>query len=136
ASLNDLRKMAPARYPIRGYPDITHSLNAQHPVPEWDVAFALTEDREIINPRPLAQEAIFRSYQASTFGFLTYSEGCNDDVNKIVWSGLGWNLKGSVAETLRQYGRYFISDRFADAFAQGLFALEQNWKGPLLSNGN
>ena len=27
----------------------------------------------------------------STMGFLTYSEGVNDDMNKFVWSGLGWD---------------------------------------------
>ena len=40
ASLKELRKMLPSRYPIRGYPDITHSLGCQHPVPDWDFAFA------------------------------------------------------------------------------------------------
>ena len=30
--------------------------------------------------------------------------------------------------------RYFIGDRYADRFAQGLLALEQNWRGPLASN--
>jgi hypothetical protein len=39
-----------------------------------------------------------------------------------------------VVEILRQYARYFISDALADDFAQGLLALEQNWRGPLLTN--
>ena len=29
-------------------------------------------------------------------GFLTYSEGCNDDVNKAVWSALGWDPRGQA----------------------------------------
>jgi hypothetical protein len=134
ASLKDLRQLLPGRYAIRGYPDITHSLACQHPVPDWDLAFAITEEREIINPRPLDQAAIFRSYQKDTIGFLTYSEGCNDDVNKCVWSGLGWGPEAGVDEVLRQYGRYYISARHADGIAQGLLALERNWKGPLLTN--
>ena len=69
-----------------------------------------------------------------TVGFLTYSEGCNDDVNKIVWSGLGWNPDANVTDILREYSRYFIGDRYADAFAQGLLALERNWRGPLTAN--
>jgi hypothetical protein len=133
-SLSDLRKLCPKRYPIRGYPDITHSLNCQHPVNDWDPAFAVTQGREVINPRPRAQAAIFRYYQPDTFGFVTYSEGCNDDVNKIVWSGLGWNPEAPLEELLRQYGRYFVGDRFAEGIAQGLLALEDNWKGPLLTN--
>ena len=38
--LPELRGRVPARYPIRDYPDITHSLQAQYPVPDWDLAFA------------------------------------------------------------------------------------------------
>ena len=39
-----------------------------------------------------------------------------------------------MVDTLRQYSRYFIGDRYADAFAQGLLALERNWRGPLAAN--
>ncbi len=37
---------------------------------------------------------------------------------------------------MREYSRYFIADRYADDFAQGLLALERNWRGPLLANEN
>jgi hypothetical protein len=134
--LAELRKRVPARYPIRGYPDITHSVSCQHPVPDWDPAFGVTQAREVINPRPLGQAAIYRSYQNSTIGFITYSEGCNDDVNKFVWSGLGWDATTPVVEILREYSRYFIGDRHTEGFAQGLVALEQNWQGPLATNGS
>ena len=49
-SLPQLRKAVPGRYPIRDYPDITHCLRCQYPVPDWDVAYSLTEGREVINP--------------------------------------------------------------------------------------
>ena len=52
-SLPELRAAVPQRYPIRHYPDITHSRQCQYPVPDWDVAYAVTEGREVINPRPL-----------------------------------------------------------------------------------
>lgn len=45
----------------------------------------VTEAREVINPRPTDQAHIFRLLQPDTNGFITYSEGCNDDVNKIIW---------------------------------------------------
>jgi len=132
--LPELRARVPARYPIRRYPDITHSRHCQYPVPDWDLAFASTEGREIINPRPTQQARIFHLFEKYTVGFLTYSEGVNDDVNKFVWSGLGWNPETPVIEILREYSRYFIGDRFADSFAQGLLALERNWIGPLATN--
>ncbi|MBN1342398.1 MAG: hypothetical protein JXQ73_06945 [Phycisphaerae bacterium] len=134
--LPELRAAVPKKYPIRRYPDITHSRHCQYPVPDWDLAYALTEAREVINPRPIGQATIFRLLQQYAVGFITYSEGCNDDVNKAVWSGLGWDPTTPVIDILRQYGRYFIGDDCADQFAQGLLALERNWQGPLLTNEN
>lgn len=129
-----LRALLPAKYQLRHYPDITHNRQCQFPVTDWDTAFALAEARECVNPRPRAYANIFRVFQPPTLGFITYSEGCNDDVNKAVWSGLGWDPDCNVTEILRDYGRYFIGDQFADDFAQGLLALEENWRGPVLAN--
>lgn len=135
-SLPRLRALVPREYPIRHYPDITHSRQCQYPVPEWDVAFAVTEGREGINPRPLGQARIFRLLQPYTVGFIAYSEGCNDDVNKIIWSALGWDPDADGIEILREYSRYFLGERYTDTFTQGLLALERNWQGPLLTNRN
>ena len=55
-------------------------------------------------------------------------------MNKFVWSSLGWNPDVDITDALRDYGRYFIGPDIADAFAQGLLALERNWRGPLLAN--
>lgn len=132
--LPDLRRAVPSRYPIRFYPDITHSRSCQYPVPEWDQAFAVTEAREVINPRPIDEARIARLLNPYTNGFITYSEGCNDDVNKAVWSALGWSPDADVIDVLRDYARYFIGPEHADSFAQGLLALERNWRGPVLGN--
>jgi len=133
-SLPRLRELVPKQYPIRHYPDITHSRQCQYPVPDWDVAYAVTEGRECINPRPLDEAIIFRQTQPHTIGFLTYSEGCNDDVNKTVWSGLGWDPDIDLKDILRQYSRYYIGERYTESFADGLLALERNWRGSLLAN--
>ena len=132
--LSELRALIPSKYPIRAYPDITHTINCQYPVPNWDLAFAITHDRESINPRPTDQAAILRSYKDQCQGFISYSEGCNDDVNKFVWSGLGWDTSTDVNEILKQFARYFVGAEIDDAFAKGLLALEANWRGPLLTN--
>ncbi len=134
--LPEFRRAVPGRYPIRFYPDITHSRTCQYPVLGWDKAYALTEGREVINPRPVDQAAIVRGLGPLTCGFLTYSEGCNDDVNKAVWSALGWDPDADLTEILRDYGRYFIDSTLADDFAQGLLALERNWRGPLATNAD
>ena len=133
-SLPQLRAAIPKKYPIRRYPDITHSLRCQYPVPDWDLAYASTEAREAINPRPEGEAAIFRAFQDQAIGFITYSEGCNDDVNKIVWSSLGWDPEAKVVDILRQYSQYFLGGRNRESFAQGLLALERNWRGPLQTN--
>ncbi|HPO15550.1 MAG TPA: hypothetical protein PLI09_19065 [Candidatus Hydrogenedentes bacterium] len=133
-TLPELRQAVPPQYPIRHYPDITHSVQCQFPVPDWDTVYAITEQREVINPRPTNFADIIRAYDDYTCGFITYSEGCNDDVNKIIWSSLGWDPDVSVMEVLRQYARYFIGLSYEDTFAQGILGLEQNWRGPILTN--
>jgi len=133
-SPKQLRELIPAKYPIRLYPDITHSRQCQYPVPQWDVAFSVTAGREGINPRPTDHAIIARHTLPDSIGFLTYSEGCNDDVNKIIWSVLGWNPEVDVKEILREYSRYFINPEWEEKFADGLLALEKNWRGPLENN--
>lgn len=133
-SEDELRSKLGDHYPIRCYPDITHSAQCQFPVPNWDVAYALTEGREVINPRPQGQANILRKMLPGTVGYITYSEGCNDDVNKFVWSALGWDTRRSVADVLREFARYFIGVRQAEGYAQGVLSLEANWQGPLIVN--
>lgn len=128
------RKAVPQRYPIRFYPDITHSLSCQYPVPNWDQPFALTEGREVINPRPTEEANILRLGLPGTIGFLTYSEGCNDDVNKCVWSSLGWDPERPISDVLRDFSRYFIGSEQEAGFAQTLLDLEQDWRGSLAAN--
>lgn len=133
-SIEELRERTPKRYPVRFYPDITHSLHAEFPVPDWDSAFAITEGRETINPRPLGEASIFHRYQHFADGFVSYSEGCNDDVNKFLWSGLLWDPQTPVKEILADYSRFFIGEDLGDGFSAGLLALERNWHGPLETN--
>ncbi|MGE3315732.1 MAG: hypothetical protein AB7O26_11520 [Planctomycetaceae bacterium] len=134
ASVPELRAKIPAQYPIRMYPDITHSRQCQYPVPNWDVAFAITEGREGVNPRPVGHAHLLRTLAPHSVGFISYSEGCNDDVNKFVWSGIGWDLDADVTAVLREYSRYFVGEQYADTLAQGLIALEKNWDGPAITN--
>jgi hypothetical protein len=132
--IHEFRQLIPQKYPIRSYPDITHSLDCQYPIPEWDIAYALTEGRETINPRPRSETVIFQQMGDDVIGFLTYSEGCNDDVNKFIWSGLGWDPLEDVAEILQQYSRFFIGELLSFDFTRGILALERNWVGPLIAN--
>jgi hypothetical protein len=80
------------------------------------------------------EAAIIQLLEPNTVGFISYSEGCNDDVNKAVWSALNWNPETPVIDVLRDFSRYFIGDDYTEDFAQGLLALERNWRGPLISN--
>jgi hypothetical protein len=130
------RAHIPAGIPIRFYPDIAHTMHSQFPVPAWNVAYALTEGREVIDPRPMQETAIFRHYAPAMSGFVTYSEGVNDDINKFIWSELGWSPDADPVETVQEYASYFLgSDGLpSGAFAQGILALEQNWTGPLAAN--
>ena len=132
--LPEVKKLINPSIPIRLYPDITHSYSCQYPIPDWDIAYAMTLGRECINPRPEDEKYIHNFYAGYAQGSISYSEGTNDDVNKFVWSGQDWNPATPVIETLRDYARFFIGPDYSEGVAQGLMALERNIRGPLLAN--
>ena len=132
--VQQIRKLVKPSIPIRHYPDITHNYSCQYPVPNWDLAYAMTLGRESINPRPHDEKAIHNAFDEFGVGSISYSEGTNDDVNKFVWSDQDWDPETPVIETLRDYARLFIDAGNTETIAQGITALERNWKGELLTN--
>ncbi len=128
------RKYLPKKYMHRSYPDITHTVRCQYPVERWDQAFALTLGREACNPQPLYYAKIHNRDAIYTDGFLAYSDGSHDDVNKVVWSQMGWDTKSDVRNILVEYCRFFFGSKVAEESADGILALEQNWVGPALGN--
>ena len=132
--IQKVRQLVNKGIPIRRYPDITHSLSCQYPVPHWDLAYAITLGRECYNPRPTQEKHIQNVFAKYANGSISYSEGINDDVNKFVWSGQDWDPTTPVMETLRDFARLFIGPDYTETFAQGIIALENNLKGPLLAN--
>ena len=125
----------PNRFPIRLYPDITHSVADQLPVPNWDPMLSTTNYREAINPRP-TQHAFIASSQIeyANAGASTYNEGAHDDVNKHVWLALLWGSDDgdvdpqTLAKTwLTEYCRFHFGPNLAPLVVEGIYALEQNW---------
>ncbi|MEO8766602.1 MAG: hypothetical protein ABI416_20035 [Ginsengibacter sp.] len=133
--LAQTRFRLPARYKHISYPDITHTIRCQYPVLHWDQAFALTEGREVCNPQPFYYAKIHNQYASFTDGFISYSDGIHDDVNKITWSQMGWDPKKDVNEVMEEYSRFFFGPSLATPVAQGILGLERNWVGPLEENG-
>jgi hypothetical protein len=133
--LDFMRKRLPDQYALRDYPDITHTVRSQYPTPWIDPAFAFTSGREGSNPEPVYYSTIFRAAAPYTDGFITYSDGMHDDVNKTVWSLLGWDHDADVREGLMEYCRVFFGPEVAERAADGIYALERNWDGPLATNG-
>jgi hypothetical protein len=126
----ELRRNVPEHYSIRLYPDLTHNKICQYPVPWWDMAYANTLGREAINPRPIQYAQIHNWFAPYTDGFVSYSDGAHDDLNKSVWSALGWNSQADVRDIVTDYARVFFTPDAAD----GIFALERNWRGVLRYN--
>ncbi len=131
----ETRARLPRRYGLRDYPDITHTVRCQFPVAWWDPAFHLTLGRESANPRPVFYKAIQDYFGPYTSGFITYSDGVHDDVNKAVWSRLGWQPDARPREMMLEYTRCFFGAAVAEPAADGILALEKNWEGPLAANG-
>jgi len=132
--LDELRAKLDKKYMLRDYPDITHVVRCQHPELNLDPVFAMTAGRESINPRPVFYADIFAKTAPHTNGFISYSDGCQDDVNKALWSGLAWNQKQKPETILAEYGRCFFSSPDALLIARGILGLEQNWQGSLRNN--
>lgn len=122
-------------YGLRHYPDITHTVRAQYPTPWWDPAFNVTYGREPTNPEPLRYAHIHNWFAPYTVGSISYSDGVNDDINKVVWSRRGWDPDEPVRDILLGYTRLFFGGEVAEAAADGTLGLESNWRGPMAENG-
>ena len=132
----ETRERLSKQYKLRLYPDLTHNVRCQYEVPLWDQAFALTLGREAVNPRPAEYAAIHSLYAAYSDGFISYSDGIHDDVNKTIWSALSWNPNTSVRDILIDYARVYWNPGVAENAADSILALEKNWRGPLVDNGS
>eukprot|EP01122_Echinamoeba_exundans_P004965 TRINITY_DN15164_c0_g1_i1.p1 TRINITY_DN15164_c0_g1~~TRINITY_DN15164_c0_g1_i1.p1 ORF type:complete len:1005 (-),score=82.46 TRINITY_DN15164_c0_g1_i1:1627-4440(-) len=121
------RQSIPLVFPIRYYPDICHGLKSQFPSPLWGPALGLTEQREVITPRPLQHSMIVQQELPPTVGFVTYSDGVVDDVNKFIWSIYGWNSSVDLTDALLDYSNTMIDSSVAAHVASGIANLEQNW---------
>lgn len=129
------RARLPKQYELRDYPDITHLVRCEYPGLWIDPAIAFTLGREGPNPRPLFYRRVHNELAPYTNGFVSYSDGVHDDVNKVVWSALGWNSSADLNQILTQYCRVFFGPDVAKEAAAGIFAFERTYKGPLSTNG-
>ena len=134
--IDNFRKNVPSNFPLRNYPDLCHSLKCECPVQNWDKTYAMTFTREGINPRPLAYARMIKDQAHLTDGCGCYSEGVNDDVNKVVWSALHWGVdqKGTLLneenllnDILLQYGKVHIKLELAGVIRELIYSLEKNW---------
>lgn len=132
--INIERERLPKKYKLRSYPDLTHTVRCQFPVKRWDQAFALTLGRECTNPQPMYYADVHNHDAPFTDGFISYSDGVHDDVNKILWSQMAWDTKTDVKNVMKEYGNFFFGTKVADDAAQGILDLEQNWVGPITNN--
>ena len=126
----------PAKYKHRLYPDINHNVRCEYPVHNWDQAFALTIGREGTNPRPVYFSKIHKTYTPFIEGFVSYSDGVGDDVNKVIWNMRGWDIGAELDNILMDYGRFYFGEKLAAPTKDGIFALEHNWNGPIKTNGS
>lgn len=130
------RQRLPNQYQLRWYPDITHIVRCQYPIPWLDPAWGITIGREGINPRPQDYAAIYANDYRLTDGFVSYSDGIHDDFNKNLWNLLSWDPKTPVREIAKQYSKYFFRSDLSDVGAAAILGLEANLQGPADTNGS
>lgn len=134
-NMADTRFQLPKQYKHRHYPDLTHTIRCQYPTENWDQAFALTEGREVSNPQPFYYAKIHNQFAPLTDGFLSYSDGVHDDINKVIWSQMACNPSKDVRAVLVEYASLFFGHSISAQVADGILALERNWVGPVEENG-
>lgn len=134
--VEETRAALPAKYLLRYYPDLTHTVRCDFPVSWWDPAFNFTLGRECVNPQPYYYSAVYHALAQYTDGFISYSDGIHDDVNKIVWTALAWNPQANERDIVKEYSNFFFGSAAAEDAADGILSLEKNWEGPIVSNGN
>lgn len=136
--LDVLRRKLPTAYPIRLYPDLTHNVRCEYPVhadrDDWHYALASALSRESINPRPREYRLIHRLTRPYVVGSVSYSEGVNDDVNKMVWADMDFDPSRDLRTTLMDYARAFIWQAPPAPIADAILALEANWVGDPAEN--
>ncbi|HVM87968.1 MAG TPA: hypothetical protein VMT76_07245 [Puia sp.] len=134
--VEETRAALPAIYQLRYYPDLTHNVRSDFPVPYWDPFFNFTLGRESVNPRPMHYSALYHFLRPYMDGFISYSDGVHDDVNKITWTELAWDPNISERDILKHYTNFFFGSNLKDEAADGILALESNWQGPAATNGS
>ncbi|WP_085536467.1 hypothetical protein [Massilibacteroides vaginae] len=134
-SLSETRFRLPEKYKHRHYPDITHTIRCLYPTLHWDQAFALTLGREPVNPEPTYYAAIHDQFASFTDGFISYSDGAHDDLNKFIWTRKGWSKEEDPVNITAQYVRFFFGTKTEDRVTDAIFGLERNWNGPIETNG-
>ena len=131
----ELRRRTPKQYKIRHYPDICHNLWCQYPIGGWDRAFARVWGRNGIRAMPRMMARVHNATAPMTEGFIAYNHtGCNNDLEKFVFSAMAWDPNTDLNQMLGEYGKVFFGDELADDVAKGLLMLEDNWTGPIEQN--
>ena len=77
---------------------------------------------------------VHNHFAPHTDGFLSYSDGVHDDLNKVVWARFAWNPETPVEEIVSEYCKFFFGAELEQAAEDGVFMLEKNWEGPLRNN--
>jgi len=135
-SMEIYRHRLPREYKLRWYPDITHIVRCQYPVPWLDPAWGVTIGREPVNPRPVDYAAIYHNDYRFTDGFVSYSDGIHDDFNKNLWTQLAWEPDRPVREIAAEYARFFFRGDVAEVGANAILGLESNLHGSMADNGS
>jgi hypothetical protein len=134
--VEETRAALPPEYQLRYYPDLTHNVRSDFPVAWWDPFFNFTLGRESVNPRPMYYSALYHFLKPYMDGFISYSDGVHDDVNKIIWTRLAWDPAISERNALIEYANFFFGSTQKEDAADAILALESNWQGPAVTNGS
>ena len=117
---------------VRQYPDVTHTFGDSFPVNNWHAAWSLTHERQSCSPMPRWAANIVKlrgNGSTPTIGASLYSEGLDDDLNKVVWSAIAEDPRLTAENVTRQYARYHWGAALEDVWTEALLGLELGQQG-------
>ena len=129
-----LRAALPPEYRLVLYPDETHTFRCQYPVVGMDPVVQYVWNREDgPAPRPVEMARIHAATSPFADGAAPYSEGNTDDVNKLVWSRLGWDPTVTGEDAAATYARLYFGEAVAESATALILGIETALSSPLLA---
>ena len=86
------------------------------------------------NPLPRRFERLWNQVKSIAKGGICYSEGCFDDLNKVVCTQFYWDAEATADAAVREYLAYEISPAAVDTLLEAIYTVERHHNETVVDN--